>query len=68
VEQRVLHNEYFAPTFVNVAAYYYSVLGAAVIAAARLKPRLFLATLRGLWDVIRAGGGGLESGARTKAK
>ena len=53
VEQRLLHRRYFPQDIATVACYYYSVLGAAVIAAARLKPRQCAATLLGLADVLR---------------
>lgn len=57
MEQRLLHRRHFPQTAVNVAAYYYSALGAAAMAALRLKPRLWAASLAGVWDVIRTGDG-----------
>ncbi len=67
-EQYLLHNRYFKRAPINAAAYYYSVLGAAVIAAARFKPRLWLATMLGLWDVVRPGRGGPRDAAEMKAE
>jgi GT2 family glycosyltransferase len=57
LEQRLLHRRHFPQSFANVAAYYYSALGAAAMAILRLKPRLGWASLLGLWDVIRTGDG-----------
>jgi GT2 family glycosyltransferase len=60
VGRRLLHARYFPQNFLNVSSYYYGVLGGAAAAALRLKPRLFLANLLGLWDVLR-GRGGLDA-------
>ncbi|MEE9455542.1 MAG: glycosyltransferase [bacterium] len=57
LEQRLLHRRHLPQNIWNVACYYYSVWGAAAAAALRLKPRLFLGTLLGLWDVLRTHGG-----------
>ncbi len=57
LEQRLLHRRHLPQNIWNVACYYYSVWGAAAAAALRLKPRLFLGTLLGLWDVLRTRGG-----------
>jgi len=57
LEQRLLHRRHLPQDIVTVGCYYYSVLGAAAVAALRLRPRLWLATLAGLWDVARTGGG-----------
>ncbi|MGD8717647.1 MAG: glycosyltransferase family 2 protein [Candidatus Zixiibacteriota bacterium] len=57
LEQRLLHRRHLPQNVLNVASYYYSVLGAATVAALRLKPRLFLGNLLGLWDLVRTGGG-----------
>ena len=57
LEQRLLHRRHLPQNIWNVACYYYSVWGAATAAALRLKPRLFLGTLLGLWDVLRTRGG-----------
>jgi hypothetical protein len=57
LEQRLLHRRHLPQNVANVACYYYSVLGAAAVAALRLKPRLFLGTLLGLWDLLRTAGG-----------
>jgi GT2 family glycosyltransferase len=57
LEQRLLHRRHLPQNVWNVACYYYSVWGAAAAAALRLKPRLFLGTLLGLWDVLRTRGG-----------
>ncbi|NIT35156.1 MAG: glycosyltransferase [candidate division Zixibacteria bacterium] len=57
LEQRLLHRRHLTQNFWNVSCYYYSVWGAAAAAALRLKPRLFLGTLLGLWDVHRTRGG-----------
>ncbi len=57
LEQRLLHRRHLPQNLWNVACYYYSVWGAAAAALLRLKPRLFLGTLLGLWDVVRTGGG-----------
>jgi len=57
LEQRLLHRRHLPQNVWNVACYYYSVWGAAATAALRLKPRLFLGTLLGLWDVLRTRGG-----------
>lgn len=56
LEQRLLHRRHVPQNFFNVLCYYYSVAGAATAAALRLKPRLFLGTLLGLWDVLRTRG------------
>jgi GT2 family glycosyltransferase len=55
--RRLLHQRYFPQNILNVSSYYYGVVGAAAAAALRLKPRLFLANLLGLWDVLRTRGG-----------
>jgi len=57
LEQRLLHRRHFPQSFANVAAFYYSALGAAAMAALRLKPRLWWASLLGLWDVVRTDDG-----------
>ncbi len=57
LEQRLLHRRHLPQNVWTVACYYYSVWGAAAAAALRLKPRLFLGTLLGLWDVVRTRGG-----------
>jgi len=56
LEQRLLHRRHVPQHIVNVLCYYYSVAGAAAAAALRLKPRLLLGTLLGLWDVLRTRG------------
>jgi GT2 family glycosyltransferase len=56
LEQRLLHRRHVTQNIFNVLCYYYSVAGAATAAALRLKPRLFLGTLLGLWDVLRTRG------------
>jgi glycosyltransferase involved in cell wall biosynthesis len=56
LEQRLLHRRHVSQHILNVFCYYYSVAGAAAAAALRLKPRLFLGTLLGLWDVLRTRG------------
>jgi glycosyltransferase involved in cell wall biosynthesis len=57
LEQRLLHRRHVPQNVTNVLCYYYSVAGAAAAAALRLKPRLFLGVLLGLWDVLRTRGG-----------
>ena len=57
LEQRLLHRRHVPQSVFNVLCYYYSVAGAATVAALRLKPRLFLGTMLGLWDVFRTRGG-----------
>jgi len=57
LEQRLLHRRHLPQNFWNVACYYYGVWGAAAAAALRLKPRLFLGTILGLWDVHKTRGG-----------
>jgi GT2 family glycosyltransferase len=57
LEQRLLHRRHLPQNVLTVACYYYSVWGAATAAALRLKPRLYLGTLLGLWDVLRTRGG-----------
>jgi glycosyltransferase involved in cell wall biosynthesis len=56
LEQRLLHRRHVPRNIFNVFCYYYSVAGAAAAAVLRLKPRLFLGTLLGLWDVLRTRG------------
>lgn len=56
-EQRLLHRRHLRQTPWTVLCYYYSVAGAALAAALRLRPRLCLGTLAGWWDVIRSRGG-----------
>lgn len=56
LEQRLLHRRHVPQNIFNIFCYYYSVAGAAAAAALRLKPRLFLGTLLGLWDVLRTRG------------
>jgi GT2 family glycosyltransferase len=56
-EQRLLHRRHLRQTPWNVLCYYYSVTGAALAAALRLRPRLCLGTVAGLWDVVRSRGG-----------
>ncbi len=57
LEQRLLHRRWLRQNVVNVACYYYSVVGAAALALLRGKPRLAWATAAGLWDVLRTRGG-----------
>ncbi len=55
VGRRLLHKRYFPQNILNVSSYYYGVLGGAAVAALRLKPRLMLGNVLGLWDVLRTG-------------
>ena len=52
VEQRLLHRKHLAQTPLNVLAYYWSVVGSALVAAVRLHPRVCLRTLLGLRAVL----------------
>lgn len=56
LEQRLLHRRHLAPHILNVACYYYSVAGAAVMAALRGRFGAVWATALGLWDVVRTRG------------
>lgn len=67
LEQRLLHRRHLPQNVWTVVCYYYSVWGAAAAAALRLKPRLFLGTLLGLWDVLRTRGGRELEAARGEA-
>jgi|GEM_PF-1315332 len=59
--RRLLHERYFPQNIATVSSYYYGVLGGAAAAALRLKPRLSIANLLGLWDVLRARGRRLDA-------
>ncbi len=64
LEQRLLHRRHVPQNTWNVLCYYYSVFGAAAMAALRLRPRLAWGTLLGLGDVLRTGGGRRLDAAR----
>lgn len=52
IEQRLLHRKHLSQTPLNVLAYYWSVLGAALVAFIRLHPLVCLRSLLGFWAAL----------------